>query len=134
MKIRHLDKKTRVNYSQVSDFERFTDKQAHKRLHRSIFYIIQPHPLVPQELKLGRSKYFKQRLTTYKTICPSLKVLRTYCLPTYKEKMSIAFFMQMPGCERVSTEVIRVKDLMGFLKITDEYFGGKRKVTHTNIL
>jgi hypothetical protein len=86
------------------------------------FYVVQPVPEFDQNrLKLGFAVDTKQRLDTYRTICPHAAILKSWpCHPTW-ERTAIASISR-EGCRSLGQELFQCDDVQALVDRADAFF------------
>lgn len=86
------------------------------------FYIVQPVPEFDEHrVKLGFAIDIKQRLDTYRTICPHVIVLKAWpCRPTWEHTAMTSITRE--GCTVLGQELFQCDDLASLVDRADAFF------------
>lgn len=83
-----------------------------------VFYVLVPHPQIPNQVKVGFTKSIDQRLATYKTLCPLAEVKKVWPIKKIDEKTIIR--QATPKEKQLGLEVFEVRSLGEFIKRIDK--------------
>lgn len=91
------------------------------------FYAVHPIPEASWHIKVGFSVNIANRVRSYQTLCPQVRLIRAWeCPDQFVEQEAISRLIEW-GFERIGFEVFRCDDLERFLACLDGYFFLHRK-------
>jgi hypothetical protein len=122
---KHIDEKTNQVCSAVD--EKDVDKikpniDGKTCCFENVFYIIQLFPEIsPNRIKLGFTSNIEQRKRNYITICPTMKVIKTWKCSAEWEQAVIA--QSITGdCKKVGQEVFDIPSIENFVSRLNKIF------------
>jgi hypothetical protein len=86
------------------------------------FYVVQPIPEFDQNrIKLGFAVDTRQRLATYRSICPSAEILKAWPCKATWERTAIASISR-EGCSSLGQELFQCDDVAAMIDRADAFF------------
>ena len=86
-----------------------------------VFYLIKQYP-DNNLYKIGWTSNIEQRKKDHRTLCPDLRVIKSWPCKKAQDNEATRYALKFPGAQGKKSETFRTQDLEGFVRYLDNYF------------